>query len=114
MYFVSSQIIRALVHFLIAQGLASTELDALLATRARYLNESRYRFPIEDYEQLMSYAEKTLQCDHIGLKFGQSLKTQSWGLLGHIALVSEYYCMRKSSTPQFVISGLSACEAITR
>lgn len=89
MYFVNSQIIRALVHFLVAQGIAPAQLDTLLATRARYLNESRYRFPIEDYEQLMRYAEKTLQCDHIGLKFGQSLKTQNWGLLGHIALVSD-------------------------
>ncbi|MGO2371589.1 MAG: AraC family transcriptional regulator ligand-binding domain-containing protein [Pseudoalteromonas prydzensis] len=89
MYYVSSQIIRALVQFLIAQGIAPASLDALLATRVRYLNESRYRFPIEDYEQLMRYAEKSLHCDHIGLKFGQSLKTQSWGLLGHIALVSD-------------------------
>ena len=42
MYYVSSQIIRALVQFLIAQGIAPASLDALLATRARYLNESRY------------------------------------------------------------------------
>ncbi|CAM3909562.1 MULTISPECIES: AraC family transcriptional regulator [Pseudoalteromonas] len=89
MYVVSSQIIRALVHFLIAQGIAPAKLTAVLTTRARYLDESNYRFPVQDYEQLMSYAEQSLQCDHIGLKFGQSLKTQSWGLLGHIALVSE-------------------------
>ncbi|WP_404342865.1 AraC family transcriptional regulator ligand-binding domain-containing protein [Pseudoalteromonas mariniglutinosa] len=88
MYYISSQIIRSLVHFLQAQGLEDRTLTQLLASRAYYLDESRYRFPVEDYETLMLFAQQQLQCDHIGLKFGQSLKAQSWGLLGHLALVS--------------------------
>ncbi|TGE76993.1 AraC family transcriptional regulator [Pseudoalteromonas sp. KS88] len=89
MYFVSSQIIRSLVHFLIAQGLAPEAVNKRLLNRANHLDDSRYKYPVSDYEQLMTFAAQHLCCDHIGLKFGQSLKTQSWGLLGHIALVSD-------------------------
>ncbi|MCQ8879000.1 AraC family transcriptional regulator [Pseudoalteromonas shioyasakiensis] len=89
MYFVSSQIIRSLVQFLVAQGLDAHTINSLLSSRAEHLDDSRYKYPVADYEQLMAYAAKQLHCDHVGLKFGQSLKTQSWGLLGHIALVSD-------------------------
>ena len=89
MFYVNSQIIRSLVYFLQKQGLEKEQLHALLAERRCYLNETSYRFPVSDYESLMHYADTQLKQEHIGLLFGQSLKAQNWGLLGHVALVSQ-------------------------
>lgn len=89
MFYVSSQIIRSLFYFLQRQGLESEKLNSLLAERAHYLDDTCYRFPVSDYESLMCFADTQLSKEHIGLLFGQSLKAQNWGLLGHVALVSQ-------------------------
>ncbi|MCH2087393.1 MAG: AraC family transcriptional regulator [Pseudoalteromonas sp.] len=89
MFYISCQIIRSLVFFLERQGMCSKQIEALLGERLKDLDDVSARFPIADYESLMHYGDKILQQEHIGLEFGNSLKAQNWGLLGHVALVSK-------------------------
>lgn len=88
MLFVNSQIIRALVNFLVAQGLDQYHLLRLITADSSQLDNGRYNYPLNDYEALIDYGAIKLNNDAIGLLFGRSLSIQSWGLLGHIALVS--------------------------
>lgn len=88
MLFVNSQIIRALVNFLIAQGLEKVILLQLISADTEQLDNGRYNYPLDDYETLISYGATKLNNNALGLLFGRSLSVQSWGLLGHIALVS--------------------------
>lgn len=89
MYFVSSQIIRSLTSYLASQGLNKEHLLNNITQGGQQLNNSRYKYPLADYEQLMSIGAKHLNRNTVGLEFGQALNAQNWGLLGHIALVSD-------------------------
>ncbi|TMP74865.1 AraC family transcriptional regulator [Pseudoalteromonas sp. S1608] len=89
MYFVSSQIIRSLTSYLASQGLNKEHLLNNITHGELQLNNSRYKYPLSDYEQLMAMGAKQLNRQTLGLQFGQALNAQNWGLLGHIALVSD-------------------------
>jgi AraC-like DNA-binding protein len=89
MYFVSSQIIRSLTSYLASQGLSKEHLLNNITQGELQLNNSRYKYPLSDYEKLMTMGAKQLNRQTIGLEFGQALNAQNWGLLGHIALVSD-------------------------
>lgn len=58
MYFVSSQIIRSLTGYLASQGLNKEHLLNNITQGGQQLNNSRYKYPLADYEQLMAIGAK--------------------------------------------------------
>lgn len=76
--------VRALVNFLVAQGLERTTVIQVISTCEQALNSTEQRYSESEYESLLTYGAQHLAIPNIGFVHGKAFELSFWGILGHI------------------------------
>jgi AraC-like DNA-binding protein len=76
--------VRALVNFLVSQGLVRKEVLQVISTSDEALNSTEQRYLESEYEALLQYGAIELSTPNIGFAHGKAFELSFWGILGHI------------------------------
>ncbi len=74
--------LKALVNFLVRQGIALSDVFAVIGVKEETFNERDYT--TEDYEALLQFGSQRLAIANIGFVHGKAFELSFWGFLGHI------------------------------
>ncbi|MFD2165037.1 AraC family transcriptional regulator ligand-binding domain-containing protein [Thalassotalea euphylliae] len=80
--------VRALINFLVRQGLDRQQLLLLVNTSLEELNDQGTSYASAAYERLLQFGEQQLGMCNVGFLHGKAFELSFWGILGHIVAAS--------------------------